>query len=94
MCGVVSGISTGSPAAFCHVCPKSGVFEIVEVGAPVETVRVGVVVKGRNGFLAGADADLIVSLFDGGQARPFRPFGAVRTGHEEEGAVSPGLCSA
>ena len=74
----------------CCVLPglsKVGGFEIVEVGAPVDAERVGMVVKGRDGFLAGAYTDLIMSFFYGGEARPFRPFDAVGAGHEEEGAV-------
>ena len=66
---------------------KVGGFEIVEVGAPVETLWGGVVVKGCDSFVAGAYTDLIMAFFNGGQARPFGPFDAVGAGREEEGAV-------
>lgn len=66
---------------------KVGGFEIVEVGAPVETERVGMVVKSCDGFVVGTYTDLIMSFFNGGETRPFGPFDAVGAGREEEGAV-------
>ena len=78
----------GFPSRVLPGLSKVGGFEIVEVGAPVDAERVGMIVKGCDGFLAGAYTDLIMSFFDGGQARPFGPFDAVGAGHEEEGAVS------
>ena len=62
-------------------------FEIVEVGAPVEALRRWMVVKRRDGFVLRTHADLVMSFFNGRQARPFRPLDAVRAGRKKQGAV-------